>query len=83
MYPNLHLIFSVRDLSALSKSKSQESELSNRIDNFIVETQTEGRLEPGKVYVHCTVLYCTTLMYLIINVIVETRAKGRLKLSSV
>ena len=67
MYPNLHLIysnlFSVRDLSALSKSKSQESELSNRIDNFIVETQTEGRLEPGKVYVHCTVLYCTTLMY--------------------
>ncbi|XP_023345245.1 kinase suppressor of Ras 2 [Eurytemora carolleeae] len=38
----------VRDLSALSKSKSQESELSNRIDNFIVETQTEGRLEPGE-----------------------------------
>ena len=61
MYPNLHLIFSVRDLSALSKSKSQESELSNRIDNFIVETQTEGRLEPGKVYVHCTVLYCIVL----------------------
>ena len=38
---------SVKDIAALSKSKSQESELTNRIDNFIVETQTEIRLEPG------------------------------------